>query len=139
MSLSDPSLLLITAAICMLISLGLAWLASLILYAKISRLKRMFPATHQLIRAHIDYLLMFILLVAAYYLQNLLSITLPAWVIALLCIGSLYNPFGFIVLAIKPELANPQTLGQKLRVLTGFLPATLGYGYLMIAILGSLL
>ena len=139
MTLSDPSLLLITAAICMLISLGLAWLASLILYAKISRLKRIFPATHQLIRAHIDYLLMFILLVAAYYLQNLLSITLPMWVIALLCIGSLYNPFGFIVLAIKPELANPQTFGQKLRVLTGFLPATLGYGYLMIAILDSLL
>ncbi|KZY73571.1 hypothetical protein A3737_26595 [Oleiphilus sp. HI0065] len=87
MTLSDPSLLLITAAICMLVSLGLAWLASLILYAKIARLKRIFPATHQLIRAHIDYLLMFILLVAAYYLQALLSITLPAWVIALLCVG----------------------------------------------------
>lgn len=138
MNLSDPSLLLITAAICMLISLGLAWLASLILYAKISRLKRIFPATHQLIRAHIDYLLMFILLVSAYYLQGLLSITMPAWVIALLCIGSLYNPFGFIVLAMKPELANPQTFAQKLRVLTGFLPATLGYGYLMIAVLGNL-
>ncbi|KZY93775.1 hypothetical protein A3744_17540 [Oleiphilus sp. HI0073] len=82
---------------------------------------------------------MFILLVAAYYLQALLSITLPAWVIALLCVGSLYNPFGFIVLAMKPELANPQTFGQKLRVLTGFLPATLGYGYLMIAILSKLL
>lgn len=122
----------------MLISLGLAWLASLILYAKIARLKRIFPATHQLIRAHIDYLLMFILLVSAYYLQGLLSITLPAWVIALLCVGSLYNPFGFIVLAIKPELANPQTFSQKLRVLIGFLPATLGYGYLMIAVLISL-
>ena len=139
MNLANPDLLLITAAICMLISLGLAWLSSLILYAKITPLKKLFPATHQLIRAHIDYLLMFILLVAAFYLQGLLSITLPEWVIALLCIGSLYNPFGFIVLAMKPELANPETFAQKAKVLLGFLPATLGYGYLMVSILSTLL
>ena len=79
----------------MLISLGLAWLASLVIYAKVKRLKAIFPATHQLIRAHIEYLLMFILLVVTYYLAKELSITLPSWVIVLLCIGSLYNPFRF--------------------------------------------
>ena len=94
--------------------------ACLIIYAKVKRLKAIFPATHQLIRAHIDYLLMFILLVVTYYLAKELSITLPLWVIALLCIGSLYNPFGFILLAIKPTLANPETRLQKLRALTGF-------------------
>lgn len=135
---SSPNALLITGAICMLISLALAWLASLIFYAKVQRLKAIFPATHQLIRAHIDYLLMFILLVTTYYLVKELNITLPAWVIALLCIGSLYNPFGFILLAIKPKLANPETPLQKLRVLTGFLPATLGYGAAMIMVLLAL-
>jgi len=122
----------------MLLSLGLAWLTSLIIYAKITRLKQIFPATHQLIRAHIDYLLMFVLLVITYFLQKELSIALPSWVIALLCIGSIYNPLGFIVIAIKPELAKPKTFAQKLRVLTGFLPATLGYGYTMIAMLKTL-
>lgn len=136
---SSPNALLITGAICMLISLGLAWLASLIIYAKVKRLKAIFPATHQLIRAHIDYLLMFILLVVTYYLAKELSITLPLWVIALLCIGSLYNPFGFILLAIKPTLANPETRLQKLRALTGFLPASIGYGAAMIMVLSALL
>lgn len=119
----------------MLLSLALAWLASLITYAKIATLKKLFPATHQLIRAHIDYLLMFLLLTASFYLQERFELSLPAWVIALLCIGSLYNPFGFIVLAIKPQLANPETPFQKAKILIGFLPATLGYGYLMIALL----
>lgn len=133
-----PNAILITAAVCMLISLGLAWLASFILYAKIKSLKAIFPATHQLIRAHIDYLLMTGLLVISYYLIDHLAITLPGWVILLLCVGALYNPFGFIVLAMKPHLANPETFGQKARVLLGFLPATLGYGYTMIAVLAQL-
>ncbi|KZX78580.1 hypothetical protein A3715_09940 [Oleiphilus sp. HI0009] len=139
MNLSNPNLLLITGAICMLMSLGLAWLSSLILYAKMSSLKKIFPATHQLIRAHIDYMLMFILLVAAFFLQERFEIVLPSWVIVLLCVGSLYNPFGFIILAIKPELANPKTFADKAKTLLGFLPATLGYGYLMIALISTLI
>ena len=135
----DLSLLLITAAVCMLISLGLAWLASLILYLKLARLKRIFPATHQLIRAHIDYLLMFGLLVITYFLSTHLELVLPMWVIALLCLGSLYNPFGFIILAMKPKMANPETTAEKARILIGFLPATLGYGYVMISVIHNLL
>ena len=135
----DLSLLLITAAICMLVSLGLAWLASLILYLKLARLKRMFPATHQLIRAHIDYLLMFGLLVITYFLSTHLELALPMWVIALLCLGSLYNPFGFIILAMKPKMANPETTYEKARILIGFLPATLGYGYVMINVIAALI
>lgn len=135
----DASLLLITAAICMLISLGLAWLASLILYLKITPLKRLFPATHQLIRAHIDYLLMFGLLVISYFLSTHLELALPMWAIVLLCIGSLYNPFGFIVLAMKPKMANPETVGQKARILIGFLPATIGYGYVMVRVIDTLM
>jgi hypothetical protein len=134
----DLSLLLITAAVCMLISLGLAWLASLILYLKLARLKRIFPATHQLIRAHIDYLLMFGLLVITYFLSTHLELVLPMWVIALLCLGSLYNPFGFIILAMKPKMANPETTAEKARILIGFLPATLGYGYVMISVIAAL-
>ena len=134
----DLSLLLITAAVCMLISLGLAWLASLILYLNLARLKRIFPATHQLIRAHIDYLLMFGLLVITYFLSTHLELVLPMWVIALLCLGSLYNPFGFIILAMKPKMANPETTAEKARILIGFLPATLGYGYVMISVIAAL-
>jgi hypothetical protein len=130
-----PYYLLITAAFSMLISLSLAWLASLILYANIKFLKKRFPANHQLIRAHIDYLLMSLLLVMSFYLNERLALNLPGSIILITCIGALYNPFGFIILAIKPRMANPETLLEKLRVLLGFIPATLGYGYIMVAVM----
>ena len=129
--------LLLTAAICLIISLGLAWLASFILYMKTAWLKRIVKANHQLIRAHIDYLLMCLLLVVTYYLCQERNIILPTWCIITACIGALYNPFGFIVLAFKPSMANPETSLEKARVLLGFLPATIGFSYPMLKVIGS--
>lgn len=129
----DP--LIVTAAVCLLISLVLAWLGALILYAGLPPLKKTFTAPHQLIRAHIDYLLMTGLLVVTFFLCQHRQIVLPTAVVWLTVVGALYNPFGFIVLSMKPEMANPQTIGEKLFILVGFLPATIGYGYAMIAVL----
>ncbi len=129
----------VTAALCMLISLLLAWIASLIVYARVSSLKKIFVAPHQLIRAHIDYLLMSLLLVMSFYLAERFVLELPVSIIVLVCVGALYNPFGFIVLAMKPAMANPETLTDKLRILLGFLPATIGYGYIMVAVLRRLI
>ena len=136
MTINHDTLLLI-AAICLIISLGLAWVASFIMYAKIAWLKKMVKANHQLIRAHIDYLLMCLLLVVTYYLCQERDIILPAWCVVTACIGALYNPFGFSVLAFKPKMANPETRLEKARVLLGFLPATIGFGYPMLKVIGT--
>ena len=130
MTLSHESLLFI-ASFCLLVSLLLAWLGALILYGKIGFLKAIFPASHQLIRAHIDYLLMTGLLVVTYYMFEVRALEMPKAIILATCIGALYNPFGFIVLAIKPAMANPQTILDKTRILVGFLPTTVGFGYAM--------
>jgi len=136
MNISHDTLLLF-AAICLLISLGLAWMASFILYAKTAWLKRLVKANHQLIRAHIDFLLMSLLLVVTYYLCQERGIVLPTWCIITACIGAIYNPLGFIVLAFKPKMANPETRFEKARVLLGFLPATIGFAYPMIQVIGT--
>lgn len=136
MTINHDTLILI-AAICLIISLGLAWLASFIMYAKIVWLKKLVKANHQLIRAHIDYLLMCLLLVVTYYLCQERDIILPVWCIVTACIGALYNPFGFIVLAFKPKMANPETRLEKARVLLGFLPATIGFGFPMIQVIST--
>ena len=128
-------MLLLTPALCLIISLVIAWLASLIVYAKISVLKRCFPATNQLIRAHIDYLLMAGLLVVTHYMIVFTGAVLPSFIIALTCIGALYNPFGFVLLAIKPSLSQTNTTFEKVRALAGFLPATIGFGYAMIMVM----
>tara|TARA_R110002072_G_scaffold283828_1_gene447469 strand:+ start:9443 stop:9856 length:414 start_codon:yes stop_codon:yes gene_type:complete len=136
MAISHDTLLL-TAAICLIMSLGLAWLASFILYLKTAWLKKIVKANHQLIRAHIDYILMCLLLVVIYYLCQERAIVLPTWCIITACIGALYNPFGFIVLAFKPSMANPESTLEKARVLLGFLPATIGFSYPMIKVIGT--
>jgi len=133
----DP--LIITAAVCLLISLALAWLASLIIYAGLQPLKKTFPAPHQIVRAHIDYLLMTGLLVVTFFLCQHRQVELPTAMVWTTVFGALYNPFGFIVLAMKPEMANPQTIREKLFILIGFMPATIGYGYAMIAVLRTYL
>lgn len=129
------SWLLLTAAIALLISLVEAWLATLIIYGKVAFLKRIFPATHNLIRSHVDYTIMTALLGFTYFAIIHLGIELPKPIIVILCIGVLYNPFGFVIKAINPKAGNSDTFFGKLMVCTGFLPATIGFGYAMIAII----
>lgn len=134
----SPTWLLAVAAVSLLVSLALAWIASLIVYTKVAWLAAIFEAPYQLVRAHIDYLLMSLLLVMVHYLTERLGLDLPPVVVLLLCFGSLYNPLGFVALAIRPQMANPPTRSGQIRILVGFLPATIGYGYAMCAVLGAL-
>lgn len=101
-------------------------------------LKRMFPATHQLIRAHVDFLLMSMLLVVNYYLCTRFELVLNNFFILCLCVGAIYNPIGFIVLAVKPAMGNPKTRLEKARVLLGFLPATIGFSATPVLLLAKL-
>jgi hypothetical protein len=131
--------LLITAAIALLISLFEAWLATLIIYGKIGFLKKIFPATHNLIRSHVDYTIMTALLGFTYLALEHLHIELPKAIIVILCVGVLYNPFGFVLKAINPKAGNSDTVIGKIIVCAGFLPATIGFGYSMTAILQALI
>lgn len=141
LSLSEVSMswLLATAAGVVIFSLALAWLGSLIIYGKIASLKKVFPATHNLIRCHVDYLIMATLLGLVYFSCLHLAIVLPPAVIFILCIGVIYNPLGFIFQAMDPTFGKTDSLGGRIAVLLGFLPTTLGFGYAMVAIIAALL
>lgn len=131
--------LLIIAAFAALISLIEAWLATFIIYGKSQRLKQWFPATHNLIRSHIDYLMMTFLLGVIYFMCQHLNIVLPTTIIVLLCFGALYNPVGFIIKAINPKSGNNLNTLGKLSLYIGFLPTTIGVSYPMVMILMALL
>ena len=131
--------LIITAASITLFSLLQAWGATLIIYGNSAVLKRIFPATQNLIRSHIDYLMMASLLGLVFFSCAHLDIVLPAWLTVTLCIGAIYNPFGFVLKAMYPQIGHSGTIGTKIFVMTGFLPATVGYGYSMILILQAIL
>lgn len=134
-----PRWLLISAAIMMLIALAEAWLVTLILYAKVGALKKLFPASHNLIRSHVDYTIMTALSGMYYLVVEHLALTIPDWVIVIYCVGVLYNPAGFIAKAINPKMGNSDSVLGRLLVCLGFVPATLGFGYLSLAILSATL
>lgn len=139
-SLSEVTMswLLVVAAGVMIFSLFEAWLATLIIYGKVKRLKKIFPATHNLIRSHVDYLMMTSLLLVSYFICLHLNIILPAWVIVLLCIGVIYNPFGFFVKAINPNAGQSDTAFGKVMVCVAFLPTTIGFTYTMCSVIAVL-
>lgn len=134
-----PQWLLITAAIAMLISLVEAWLATLIIYGKIGFLKKIFPATHNLIRSHVDYTIMTGLAAVLYFVIVHLELQIPNAIIVIFCAGLLYNPAGFIAKAMNPKAGNSDTVIGRIMVCAGFLPATIGFGYIMIVVLNKLL
>ena len=127
--------LLATASISILLSLILDWLATLIIYAKVHFLKAIFPVPHNLVRAHIDYLIMASLLGVAYFGCLFLLIELPSIIIVLLCLGVLYNPVGFVVQANNPKAGKSDKFLARLFVCVGFLPTTIGFGYTFTVIL----
>lgn len=131
--------LLLTAAGVTLFSLALAWLGSLIIYGRVEVLRRVFPATHNIIRCHVDYLIMAALLGLVYFSCLHLGIVLPGWAVVVLCIGVIYNPLGFIFQAMNPNFGKSDSVAGRVLVCLGFLPATIGFGYAMIAIMAALL
>lgn len=132
------SWLLITAAGIMIFSLIEAWLATLIIYGDVKALKKIFPATQNLIRSHVDYTIMTALIGFVYFSCLHLNIVLPDAIIVILCIGVIYNPLGFFVKAINPKAGQSETLAGKISVCVGFLPTTIGFGYVMFAIVAAL-
>ena len=130
--------LLVVAAGMMLFSLFEAWLATLIMYAKVGWLARIFKAPRNLVRSHIDYLMMTTLVLGVYFLCMLLHIELPAVIILLLTIGVILNPFGFLLQSIDPTFGKSETFAGKIVTCASFLPTTIGFGYPMCAVLWKL-
>lgn len=130
--------LLVVAAAMMLFSLLEAWLATLIIYTKVRILSKIFKVPHNLVRSHIDYLMMTSLVIGVYFLCMLLEIVLPKPVIVLLIIGVILNPFGFFLQSIDPNFGKSETLAGKMVTCISFLPTTIGFGYPMCAVIGKL-
>src|SRR5690242_12953316 len=92
--------LAIAASAELLFSLFLAWLGAFALYLKPPILNRIFARPFYLIKTHIDFLLMSLLMFAFY----VVGVPLPGWVITCTILGSITNPALFLVLAVD---ANP--------------------------------
>lgn len=115
--------LVLAASVLLILSLILAWVLTGIRILQIGALKRMFPSDDQLLRAHIDYVLMSLLLYAFFALGTVL----PTAIIALMIFGASVNPLLFFLLALQKK--DEMTIGPVFKGLafTSFISATVGF------------
>ena len=104
----NHSTVLVTAgSLCLIITLVLAWCLACVRTSAF--MKRLFPNYQSLLNAHMDYLLMTGLLMIFYLLFAAFHVSAPPVILAAMCLGSLGNPVGVLVLAVKPGLRQHPT------------------------------
>jgi hypothetical protein len=60
-------------------------------------------------------------------LSKALAVALPSWVIASACIGAFFNPFAFMVRAIKPSYLKQPALPFTLMITVSCILTTVGF------------
>ena len=119
------SILVVTGGLCLLITLVLAW--CLVGVRSSAFMKRLFPNYQNLLKAHIDYLLMTGLLMIFFLLFNHFRVSPSPLVVVAMSVGSFMNPVGFIALAIKPGLRQQPTSPFGAVMASSFTLTTIGY------------
>ena len=121
----SSSLLVVTGSLCLMLALALAW--CLVGVRSAAALKTLFPSYQNLLKAHIDYLMMTGLLMILFLLCAHFAVAPPPLVVMAMCIGSMMNPVGFIALAMKPDLRQHPASPFGLVMAASFTLTTIGY------------
>jgi hypothetical protein len=126
-TIANPHLMYQTGLVLILISLALAW--TLVLFRYILKINESKVNTSYLTMAHIDYILMGLLLIAFSVIDNHQS---SGILILLACIGAVTNPLLFLLMAFKPTINKAPTGFFGLFSSISFLITTIGMGGLCI-------
>lgn len=114
-----------------IVSLIFAWLT--VLYRYILKVNESKVNTHYLVKAHIDYVLMGILLILFSIIDN----GAPSWLIISTCIGAITNPLLFVFMAFMPKINKATSSPFGIFSTLSFALTTIGFGGLCICYLGS--
>jgi hypothetical protein len=123
---ADTGLLAVVGSLCMMLALALAWCLAGVRSSHL--VKKCFPNPQNLLKAHLDFLMMTGLLFTFFLLFEHLRLTPPTAIVMAMSLGSVGNPVGFLALAVRPDLRQqPATPFGALMVLS-FSATTVGYG-----------
>ena len=117
--------LVVVGSFCLTITLLLAW--CLVGVRTSSHVRKLIPSVPNLLKAHIDYLLMTGLLMIFYLLFAQFRLSVSPVILTAMSLGSLLNPFGFLVLAIKPNTRQQPATPFGLLMTVSFTLTTIGY------------
>ena len=96
--------LLAFATLCLAIALVLAWALGVTLFFPNGYLAGLIIERADLIRAHIDYLMMAQFLFLFTLLFRQYSIVPPWWIVGASCFGAFFNPLAFVLRALHPKI-----------------------------------
>ena len=119
----------------LILSLVLAWVAVSVRYLRLPGISAVISSDEHLVKAHIDYLLMTLLL----YAFALLGITLPMPIQGCMVVGAFTNPLLFIVLAINPGISRAMLTPLGIFATLSFSVTTLGFGGAAILVILAML
>jgi hypothetical protein len=123
---AHTGILAVVASVCMTLALVLAWCLAGVRSSRF--IKGCFPSPQNLLKSHLDFLMMTGLLFVFFLVFEHLRITPPLAIVVAMSVGSLGNPSGFLALALKPDLPQkPVTLFGAVMLLS-FTATTVGYG-----------
>jgi hypothetical protein len=123
--------LLAFAGLCLAIALLIAWYLGVTLFYPDGYLARLAVERADIIRAHIDYLMMAQFLFIFSLLFRQYAISPPAWIVASCCFGAFFNPLAFLVrgFSAKPEAVATLPLEPHFPIQAGisFSLTTIGF------------
>ncbi|MBN1363853.1 MAG: hypothetical protein JW976_03520 [Syntrophaceae bacterium] len=118
------NLLLISGCVLIIISIAIGWLIIARKYLSLKMFERLIRDDKNLVKAHIDYVMMALILFSFFFI----GVNLPLPLIILACAGAVSDPTLFIFLSIKPNI-NKKIGGPFSAISTViFLITTFGIG-----------
>jgi hypothetical protein len=122
----NPATLVAVGSLCMTLALILAWCLAGVRSS--AAMKRWIPNYQNLLKSHIDFLMMTGLLFVFFLLFTHFRLAPPAFIVIAMSVGSLGNPLGFLALAIKPDLSQRPASAFGGIMIGCFTMTTIGYG-----------
>ncbi len=107
-----------------LVALTQAWLVVARRYLGVRLLERWIRSDQDLIRSHIDFILMALLLFAFAKLDP----AAPELLVYICCAGAIGNPLLFVILALKPDVSRSPLSPFGLFSAVSFTATTIGFG-----------
>lgn len=95
--------LLAFAGLCLAIALAIAWVLGISLFFPDGVLAGYLVERADVIRAHVDYLMMAQFLFIFFLLFRQYAIDPPVWVVAACCFGAFLNPLAFLLRGLTPK------------------------------------
>jgi hypothetical protein len=117
----------VTGSLCLFAALFEAWALVALFASPDGKIQKLLPGREDLVRSHIDYLMMALFLYAFYGLSRLLGAPPPVWAIAAACLGAFFNPFGFLVHATRPDFKEAPPPWFFISMVTSCVATTIGF------------